>query len=93
VTVESSSLVHVSAIELGQLHPNRGTFLRCLDARYDSNRLRRDLAQKARFVAPEVSLQFATLPELRDLVSVHSAWLSAEVPEFAAAPHWPEPAL
>ena len=28
--------------------------------------------------------------ELRDLVSVHAQWLSAEVPGFAAALHWPE---
>ena len=28
--------------------------------------------------------------ELRDLVSVHSAWLSREVPGFAAAFAWPE---
>lgn len=28
--------------------------------------------------------------ELRDLVSVHSAWLSREVPGFAAAFVWPE---
>jgi hypothetical protein len=28
--------------------------------------------------------------ELRDLVSVHSEWLSEEVPGFAEALHWPE---
>ena len=28
--------------------------------------------------------------ELRDLVSVHAEWLSAEVPGFAEALHWPE---
>jgi hypothetical protein len=28
--------------------------------------------------------------ELRDLVSVHSEWLSVEVPEFAEALAWPE---
>src|SRR5215203_4171669 len=28
--------------------------------------------------------------ELRDLVSVHAAWLSREVPGFAAAMAWPE---
>jgi hypothetical protein len=28
--------------------------------------------------------------ELRDLMSVHSAWLSREVPGFAAAMAWPE---
>ena len=28
--------------------------------------------------------------ELRDLVSVHSAWLSREVPGFAEALAWPE---
>jgi len=28
--------------------------------------------------------------ELRDLVSVHSAWLSREVPGFAEALSWPE---
>lgn len=28
--------------------------------------------------------------ELRDLVSVHAEWLSAEVAGFAAALHWPE---
>jgi len=31
--------------------------------------------------------------ELRDLVSVHSPWLSAEVPGFAEAFHWPESVL
>jgi hypothetical protein len=30
--------------------------------------------------------------ELRDFVSVHATWLSAEVPGFAAALHWPETA-
>jgi len=29
--------------------------------------------------------------ELRDLVSVHSEWLSREVPGFAQALAWPEP--
>jgi hypothetical protein len=30
--------------------------------------------------------------ELRDLVSVHAEWLSAEVPGFAEALHWPDAA-
>jgi hypothetical protein len=32
----------------------------------------------------------AVLARERDLVSVHAQWLSAEVPGFAAALHWPE---
>jgi hypothetical protein len=31
--------------------------------------------------------------ELRDLVSVHAQWLSAQVPGFAEALLWPEPAM
>ena len=37
-----------------------------------------------------VTVSVVLARELRDLVSVHSEWLSEEVPGFAEALHWPE---